>query len=398
MFEADDGPFPDHFDRSGTASVKWATAGAEGDPSRIPLGVADMDLPGFPPLFRALRDRLAHPALGYTLPGADSRELVAAWYRVRFGARIEPDWVVLLPVGPRAAVRFVLDALPARGPVLSPTPEYGGFATVVEGAGIAHHRIPLDRTADGYRLPLAAFATAADRHGAAAVLLSSPHNPTGRVWALADIRHLAEIAARAGALVICDEVHSDLVYPGHRHAPAALAAGDLAEATVTIHSIGKTFNVSGLADAFMIVPSAHLRSRITRAVRGAGFFTSGRALGMLAQDIALASGEPWRAALVAYLKENRDLAVRALRGTIPGLVACVPQASYLLWLDGAPLGGSGAPPATMLRSRGLDLQDGAAFGAAGGGFLRLNFALPRPRLRHALSRLAAYARRAANEV
>lgn len=433
---------PDSFDRSGTGSIKWATAGADHDPDRIPLGVADMDLPGFPDLFEALRERALHPVLGYTLPSPRSRGLVVAWYRDRFGADIDPDWIVQLPFGPRAAIRFVLDAVALNGPrgpgpVLAPTPEYGGFGQVARAAGLEYEEIPLERTTtrqgnggtpgSGYRLPVEEFEARAARSGATAVVLSSPHNPTGRVWSFEEIRRLASAAASAGGVLISDEVHSDLVHPEYpgalrpgalgtpvpAHPVAVHAAGrDLAARTVTVHSVGKTFNVSGLAEALLLVPSPGLRRRIVQAVEGHGCFEGSRPLAALAQDVALARGGPWRDSLSAYLAANRNLAVRGLRDAAPGLVACVPEASYLLWLDGSALvtevssrhggerdgtwdgmrrGAQDGLREALLRDCGLDLQDGAAFGESGRGFLRLNFALPAPRLREAVGRLTRYA-------
>ncbi|GGO95952.1 aminotransferase class I/II-fold pyridoxal phosphate-dependent enzyme [Wenjunlia tyrosinilytica] len=360
-----------------------------------------MDLPGFPALFAALRERSLHPALGYTLPGPRSRELAVAWYRERFGARIDPDWLVQLPFGPRSAIRFLLDALTAGGarrppgPVLAPAPEYGGFAQVTRAAGLFYDAIALERGGpDGYRLPVEEFEARAARRGATAIVLSNPHNPTGRVWQADDIRRLAAAAAEQGAVLISDEVHSDLVHPGGAHPVAVHAVGEeLAARTVTVHSVGKTFNVSGLADALLVVPSSELRARLVTAVESYGFFEGARVLGALAQDVAYEHGGPWVDRLVAHLRDNRDLAVDAL-GSIPGLVTCVPQASYLLWLDASalPVPPEGSTPAAaLLDSCGLALQDGSVFGPEGEGFLRLNFALPRPRLREAVLRLSGCA-------
>lgn len=412
-------PVPESFDRSGTDSVKWATAGADHDPYRIPLGVADMDLPGFPALFEALRERVRHPVIGYTLPSARGRDLVVAWYRDRFGAVIDPDWIVQLPFGPRTAIRFVLDAVAARsdrpGPVLATGPEYGGFPVVAGAAGLRYEEIPLRRAPDGYRLPVEEFESRAARSGATAVVLSSPHNPTGRIWSPAEINRLAAAAASGGGVLVSDEVHSDLVHPGSPPHPVAVHAVDpgLAARTVTLHSVGKGFNVSGIAEVLLLVPSPDLRQRLIREIEGHGFSACAGPLAALAQDIAFDRGGPWRDGLVEYLAGNRDLAVRVLRQAVPGLVACVPEASYLLWLDAGALAGarfrggrprnlgdsglSRSPDApgdvrgSLLRSCGLDLQDGGAFGGTGQGFLRLNFALPRPRLREAVTRLARYA-------
>ncbi|MFJ6216023.1 MalY/PatB family protein [Streptomyces sp. NPDC092296] len=392
--EACDGAFDRPFDRSGTGSSKWASAGAEADPDRIPLGLADMDLPGPPAVGAALAARVAHPALGYTVPDPRDRELVAAWYLARHGVAVDPDWVLLLPFGPRTAVRLLLETLLAAadrppGPVLLPTPEYGGFAPTCRAAGVPYEEVPLALEPDGYRLPVAEFARRAARP-LTAVLLSSPHNPSGRVWRRAEIRALAETAAGAGGVLLSDEVHADLVHPDapRRHPVAVEAAGELARATVTLHSTGKTFNTTGLPSAFVLVPDPGLRARLTEVMAGYGLWEGGL-LTRVAQNAALESGGPWLDGLLARLAGSRDLALTALRWLAPAAVPSPPQASYLLWLDAVALGLPAEGARRLLLERcGLDLQDGIGFGAAGRGFLRLNYALPRPRLIMALDRLS----------
>lgn len=368
-------------DRRGTASAKWLIAGCDQDPSRIALGLADMDLPVFPGILDAIRDRLRHPAFGYTVSGAASRATIACWYWSRFGVEVDPDWVVLTPFGAKAAVQLVLDVTAPGRRVLCPTPEYGGFRKLVRSAGAEYVEVPL--TKPRYSLPIDTFADEA-RHGIGAVVLSSPHNPTGRVWSAAEIRGLAEIAATSKALLIADEVHSDLIYDDRSHPVAVSAAGDLAEHALTVHSAGKTFNVTGIPSAFLLVPSAPLRRRLTDALDARGFY-QGTLLGTLIQDVAFTHGGPWRQSLVKYLQGNRDLLIHDLAAA-PALVATVPEATYLLWLDFAPLGRPAANLREDLLSRsGLDLQDGRKLGAP--GHLRLNFALPRPRLREVIHRL-----------
>ncbi|MFD9593558.1 MalY/PatB family protein [Kitasatospora sp. NPDC059973] len=365
------------FDRTGTGSSKWArTAGADGV---IAMGLADMDLPGPPAVAAALGRRARHPAYGYTVCDPAGRELVARWYRDRHGVEIDPAWVLLLPFGPRTAVRLLLEAVRPTGPVLFPAPEWGGFAQVCRAAGLAHRELPLARDAAGYRLPLDAFAG----HRAGAVLLSSPHNPSGRVWTAAEVRALAEAAARGGGVLLSDEVHGDLTHPGHRHPVAVAVAGPYRERTVTLNSVGKTFNTSGIPSCFALVPDAALRERLTGVMAGYGLWEGGL-LEQVVQEAALRDGGPWLDALLDHLAAARD----RLTGVLGEAVRSAPEASYLLWLDAAALG---LPPvgarAALLERCGLEASDGADFGPGGEGSLRLNYALPEPALAAAVSRL-----------
>ncbi|MEU3494587.1 aminotransferase class I/II-fold pyridoxal phosphate-dependent enzyme [Kitasatospora cineracea] len=363
----------ERFSRAGTGSAKWARAGA----GRIAMGVADMDLPGPPAVGAALRVRAGHPAFGYPVAEAADRVLVADWYRRRHGVEVDPGWVMLLPFAPGTAVRLLLEAVrPLSGPAVFVTPEWGGFARVCGAAGVATRELPLLETgdpADPYRLPLAEVAAA--RPGL--VLLSSPHNPSGRIWPAADVRALA--AAAAPGLLVSDEVHGDLRHPDAGAAqPVAVAVTGGASNVVTLNSVGKTFNVSGLPSCFALVPDAGLRERLAAVMAGFGLWEGGL-LGAVAQRAALAEGGPWLDGLLAHLVRARELAV----GALGGAVLARPQSSYLLWLDGAGLGSR----EELLTERHVEVADGADFGAAGSGRLRLNFALPLDRLRTALTRL-----------
>ncbi|MFJ5229849.1 aminotransferase class I/II-fold pyridoxal phosphate-dependent enzyme [Kitasatospora sp. NPDC088391] len=372
------------------------------------MGVADMDLPGPPAVGAALRVRAGHPAFGYPVAEAADRALVARWYRWRHGVEVDPAWVMLLPVAPGTAVRLLLEAVrPLSGPAVFTTPEWGGFARVCRAAGVEYRELPL-LPADGTTTPAADPAATPETHpaigpaiGPAAtptggaesgfrlpleeiaacrpglVLLSSPHNPTGLLRSAGEIRALAR--AVAPGLLVSDEVHGDLRHPdaGAPH-PVAVAVTEGAANVVTLNSVGKTFNVSGLPSCFALVPDPALRERLAAVMAGFGLWEGGL-LGAVAQRAALAEGGPWLEGLLGHLVAARELAVAALGSA----VLARPEASYLLWLDGSGLGSR----AELITERQVELADGSDFGRAGSGRLRLNFALPMDRLRTALTRL-----------
>ncbi|MFE7589316.1 MalY/PatB family protein [Kitasatospora sp. NPDC057512] len=372
------------FDRTGTGSSKWARAGA---PGAIPMGLADMDLPGPPAVAEALERRARHRAYGYTVCDPVGRALVADWYRTRHGATVDPDWVLLLPCGPRTALRVLLEAVRPQAPVLFPTPEWGGFAQLCRAAGLPYRELPLHPPhpphpgpgPGGYRLPSDPLP-----RPVGAVLLSNPHNPSGTVWPADAVRDLAARAAESGALLISDEVHGDLTHPGRAH-PVAVNTADPAHRhrVVTLNSVGKTFNCSGIPSSFALVPDPGLRTRFTEALAGYGLWEGGL-LEQTVQQAALREGGPWLDALLAHLATART----RLTDRLGPAVRSTPRASYLLWLDAAALG---LPPAdarrALLERCGLEASDGADFGPGGQGSLRLNYALPGPVLATVLERL-----------
>ncbi|MFI9359853.1 aminotransferase class I/II-fold pyridoxal phosphate-dependent enzyme [Kitasatospora sp. NPDC053057] len=370
------------FDRTATGSSKWARAAA---PGVIPMGLADMDLPGPPAVAEALERRARHRAYGYTVCDPAGRTLVADWYRARHGAEVDPDWVLLLPCGPRTTLRLLLetvrsDAAHPQAPVLFPTPEWGGFAQLCRAAGLPYRELPLHLGPNtGYRSPRGPLP-----RPAAAVLLSNPHNPSGTVWPTGYVRGLAGWAADSGALLVSDEVHGDLTHPGLAH-PVAVTTADPAvrHRVVTLNSVGKTFNCSGIPSSFALVPDPGLRARLTDTLAGYGLWEGGL-LEQTVQRAALAEGGPWLDALLAHLAAART----RLTERLGPAVRSPARASYLLWLDAAALG---LPPATaraaLLERCGLEASDGAEFGPGGAGSLRLNYALPGPVLDTVLERL-----------
>ena len=214
-----------------------------------------------------------------------------------------------------------------------------------------------------------------------ALLLCSPHNPTGRVWTRDELQRLAAFAQRHDLVVVSDEIHCGLVLDADkRHIPFATLGEDAAARTVTLMSASKTFNTPTLGCAFAIASNPDLRARLRRTMAGIVHHVGG--LGFVATLAAFRDGRDWHLALLDYLRGNRDLVEREL-ATMPGLRSWHVEATYLAWIDARDL--DTPNPLRRFEEAGVGLYDGALFGTP--GFLRLNFACPRPLLQEALRRM-----------
>jgi len=151
---------------------------------------------------------------------------------------------------------------------------------------------------------------------------------------------------------------------------------------MTFMAPSKTYNVPGLGCAFGVIADAKLRARFKRAMRGN--ISEVTAMGFTGCEAAFRHGEPWRLALIDYLRENRDL-VQATIAETPGVSTTHVQATYLQWLDLRELGLD--DPADHFNRHGLGLSPSLPFGCH--GHLRLNFGCPRATLRDGLARLQA---------
>jgi cystathionine beta-lyase len=210
--------------------------------------------------------------------------------------------------------------------------------------------------------------------GARAVLLCSPHNPTGRVFTREELVGLAAVVEAHGARVIADEVHAPLVYDGARHVPYAAVSDATAAHTVTVTSVSKAFNLAGLKCA-QVVASNHDDAARWRRLRV--FEVPGPTpLGIATTTAAYRDGGPWLDALVGYLAANVDRLGALLVEELPGVRWHRPQATFLTWLDCSALG-LDDPARWFLDHARVAVSDGPPFGPHCDDFVRLNVATSR---------------------
>jgi cystathionine beta-lyase len=366
-------------DRSGTGSQKWDKYANR---DVIPLWVADMDFRSPPAVIAALQDRVAHGVFGYTSAPDELAQIIVEHLARDCEWRIEPQWIVWLP-GLVTGLNLACSLAGGTGDaVITLTPVYPPFLSAPRHAQRECIRVPLANTRVGWRIDfdrLEAAITPRTRM----LLLCNPHNPVGRVYTGDELRRITELCLRHGLTVCSDEIHCGLILdPDRRHLPLAAVAPAIAGHSLTLMAPSKTFNIPGLGMSFAVVPDVPLRQRLLKAM--AGFTPSVNALGFTAALAAYRDGGPWHAALLDYLRGNRDLVERRI-AALPGLSMHHVEATYLAWIDARDTGI--ADPHRFFEQAGLGLSDGRDFG--GDGFVRLNFGCPRALLETALERMGS---------
>lgn len=375
--------------RVGTRCSKWddmqAAYGVSPDDGGLAMWVADMDFRPPAAVQRAVERVTAHGVYGY--PGANRPYLEAIrwWMDHRHGWQIDTDWI-LTCAGLVNGVAMALDAFTQPGDgVIVMSPVYHAFARVIRASGRDLVELPLAQEDGLYRMDWTAWETRLTSRERM-LILCSPHNPGGRVWTPGELRQVADFCIRHDLILLSDEIHDDLVMPGHAHRMTALACPDIADRLVTLTAATKTFNIAGAHIGNAIIADDALRGRFKGALMARGISP-----GMLGMDMVAAAYSPegaaWVDALVGYLDGNRRLFDDGVNA-IPGLRSMPLQATYLSWVDFA---GTGMAPAEFTarveQGARIAANHGATFGTGGETFLRFNIATPRAHVAEAVERL-----------
>ena len=366
--------------RRGTGCIKF-----DRRPELDPFWVADMDFASAPEILEALHRRVDHGVFGYPQPHAGLNDAVLEYLRTRRSAEVPPEHIVhlggLVPALSLAARAFC-------GPgdaLMTCTPVYPPFLNVHHDARV--DLVTVDHAFEQGRwvFDWAAMERAVTRQ-TRLFLLCNPQNPLGRVFTLAELTRLATFCEAHDLVLVSDEIHCDLVFDetATPHVTALHLPPSLAQRTITLLSPSKTWNIAGLGYAYAIIPDAALRRRFV-ATRG-HTLSEINALSFYAAEAAYRHGEPWRQALLAYLKTNRDTLVEFIRSECPDLSVSAGDATYLAWIDARRLQ-LDSPAEHFEKRAGLFLSDGKAFGWP--GWVRFNFGCTRAHLREGLEKIRA---------
>lgn len=394
--------FDQEIDRRGTNAAKWEVVKLGGrfvpvdqmpaDPAGrrlLPMWVADMDFPVPQPVIDALAARAQHGIFGYGWPGPAYRQVVVDWMARRHGWAVEPEWIVPTPgVVPALNMLVRTFAAPGQQVIIQP-PVYYPFYTAISNNGAELARNPL-RYADGrYTMDFADLEAQLSRPGVAMLILCSPHNPVGRVWTPEELRRLGELCLAHDVLVVADEIHGDLIYPGRRFTPYATLGEQFAANAVVCTAPSKTFNLAGLATSNIIIPNPELRVRFERTLNSNGLHGV-NTFGMVALEAAYAHGEEWLTQVMDYIAGNLRYLQDYVAQHLPQIDVVHPEGTYLVWLDCRRLGlDKAALERLMLEEARVFLDEGYIFGSEGEGFERINIACPRAILAEALERITA---------
>jgi cystathionine beta-lyase len=351
----------------------------------LPAWVAEMDFPIAEPIRRVLRQAIDHDDAGYADPRGLG-EVAVPWVKQRWGWTIAPQDVhVVADVVTGLCEVLSVATAPGDRVVIEP-PVYHPFAANVQRLGRVVAPAPLSFVDGAYHPDLAAIERAY-ASGARAHLLCSPHNPTGVVYSRQQLEGIAELAEAHHVLVISDEIHAPLLFPGELHHPFPSVSAAAARCSIVMTSASKAWNLAGLKAAMMIACGERGRAELAKLPPDLPYHAGH--LGVLANRAALTEGHPWLASVMQLLERNRHLLGELLAEHLPQVRWHPQRAGYLSWFDCRALGLGDDPARAFLQRGKVALSSGPMFGAGGEGFARLNIATSRGLLEEAVRRMAS---------
>lgn len=354
----------------------------------LPMWVADMGFAVCPDIIDAMKQRLEHPILGYTVEPEDYYPAIHDWILNHHQWSIHRRWLKFIP-GIVKGIGIVCNLFlkPDEKVIVMP-PVYHPFFLTPQGN---HREVvwnPLKRKEDGYyEMDFDNLAQVYDEK-CKVLILCNPHNPGGICWDKETLIKLAEFCYEHHILVVSDEIHADLAIFGHKHIPFATVSDKAAQISITFQAPTKTFNIAGIISSYAIVPNEKIRKLFYHWLT-ANELDEAHIFAHIATIAAFRKGEEWRKQMLAYVEDNIKFVEDYCKEKMPQIRPLRPQASFLVWLNCCDLHLSHDQLLDLFIDKAhLALNDGEMFGPGGEGFMRLNVGCPRPLIALALSQLA----------
>lgn len=375
--------FDELVERRGTNCVKW-----DESPSQdvIPLWVADMDFRVAPAIQEAIRKRAEHGVFGYNIVPESYYEAVISWFRRRHQWEIQRQWI-LYTTAVVPAMSCVIKALTMPGEkVLILSPAYNCFFSSIRNNGCEVLESPLKPVSDTFEVDFIDFEAKCADEKTTLFLLCNPHNPSGRVWTKDELQRMYDICKKHGVKVVSDEIHCELIMPGHQFVPM----GTITDDCVVMNSPSKNFNTAGLQIANIICKHPGWRRRIDRAIN-INEVCDVNPFGIVALQAAYNESEDWLDELNQYLWGNYQVLCDFIDKNLPQWKVCRLEGTYLPWVD---VSAMGIPVDTLcqrlLQEAKVWVNPGTMYGPqTGQGYIRFNIASQRSRLVEALHRIKA---------
>lgn len=386
--------FDEQIDRRNTNSAKFDEMDALFGSDVMHLGVADMDYRSPKPIIEAMQNIVEKGVFGYTIWPENYEELVSQWMKRRYGQETKNEWVVFSP-RINMALNMAVETFTNEGDgIVLHTPAYTALQNAVEKYRRVMIESPLVLENGRYKMDFQQLRRNLDEKKAQGVcakimLLCNPHNPTGRVWEIEELRQVVDICKEYDLLLISDEIHEDFVKKGHKFVSCLRFQEDLQGRMIVCNSITKTFNVPGVILSNLLIPDQGIRERMKETMDRWGLHNPNIfAAGIM--EAAYTQCDEWIEQVNAYLDENYEFLKKYLEKNMPELEVIPSEGTYMAWVQTEKLQISPEElEKFFIEDAKVSVYMGSRYGKHTDSFIRINIATSRSYLQEALERIRA---------
>lgn len=404
-------------ERKHTDCIKWDVLQEKyGQDDLMALWVADMDFQVPACVQQSLREYVESGVYGYYKVPDCYYEAFIAWEKQYHGYEVQREWIRFAP-GVVPAINWLVQVMTQPGDGIGVmTPVYYPFMNAVNDNGRKLINCPLKKVtaeeaagaaqaagADGsshyvglaagtYTMDLECFEELAATGEMKLFILCSPHNPVGRVWTKEELVGLLTICDKYDIFVLADEIHQDIIVGDREQIPAATVAPNT-DRLVTMTAATKTFNLAGVQNSFVIIPSEEVRKRWDAFVEPL-HINSGNAFGYVAVASAYAGGRQWLDGVLEIIRGNFVYLKDTLKEKLPQVQVYPLEGTYLCWVDLAAYVKPENMEEVVQRQARLavdygDWFGGEAYGADYATHIRINLATSRENIVRAVEQLVS---------
>ena len=367
--------------RRNTNSLKWDVKENE-----LPMWVADMDFLVFPEITKAIIEAANRGSYGYSYPTPAFFNAYHRWWLTRHDIDISTNDMVYVSGIVSSLDSLIRNLTNEKDGVLLLSPIYSGFYSVIKNNNRTLVTSNLINQNDDWLIDYDDVENKITTNNVKATIFCNPHNPTGKIWSLEEIKKIYEICKRHNVIFISDEIHCDIVDPGFEYVPALKVSDNI----ITCLAPSKVFNLAGLQSAICVIKDKEIREKMQETfyhddIGEPNYFVEP------ATVAAYNLGDNWVDELNAYLLKNKNYVKEYIAKHLPHLKVVSGHATYLMWIDTSYYQIPSETFKEELRNEtGLYLHAGSHYGDNSDLYMRINVATSLENVKDAMNRLSVY--------
>ncbi|SEO12894.1 cystathione beta-lyase [Amphibacillus marinus] len=341
---------------------------------------AEMDFKTAPVIIDAITDRAQNGLLGFTLADRHYLDQLRWWMATQRHWAVARDWIIPT-YGTIFSIATAIRAFtqPGDGIIVQP-PIYHRYQQAIARLNRTICSNPLIYQDGKYEIDFNHLEQCMAEPKNKIFILCNPHNPVGRIYEQNELEQIAQLSKKYQTLVISDEIFAEINFTD-RHTIPYSSVLNADHFGIVMTSLGKTFNLTGVNHANVIIPNLTIRERF-KEQRNADHFGSIDPMTHAAVCAAYSpEGAEWLAEMLSYVKQNINFIQDYLYKYLPFAKVIDTQGTYVVWIDFSKLEWSQETLESFLINEAyLDLDSGLNYGVEGSGFMRMNVACPRAEL------------------